>query len=498
MLLSKMRRPQQLRPSLVTLDTPLMKSFGFKRSVWLGLAVLVFFCEANFAQENSGPRPMLQEIRVVRDDPFPSASPTPLIRRTGSSEARLPDIVSGTAISANPIRTSVPLLADTPIPGYSGILVESLEGNIVVESGSHVPLNPASNVKTATSYAVLKVFGPDHRFSTNIWTDGTYDRETASLNGNIYISGRDPVFSFEDAMRVANELNRMGIHVVHGDLIVTDNFIMNYAASPVRSSQTLLATLDASKRSPAATRAWGAYRINSGLYTQLNEVPGVTFTGSVYTQPMPSELRLLFSHESAPMRDIVKVMMSFSNNFLSERLGDTVGGPYAIARIVQQDTGSTPAEFSIQSASGLGINRVSAQAQMKLLRALRMQLQSWNMTFSDIMPVAGMDAGTLEGRFATDFSRGSVVGKTGTLGRTDSGVSTLAGEINTRQGTFLFVIFNQRGAVARFRSFQNNYVSIIQGQFGGATPVRYSAQSLDSRLAKTRISYPEGRPRISE
>jgi hypothetical protein len=101
-----------------------------------------------------------------------------------------------------------------------------------------------------------------------------------------------------------------------------------------------------------------------------------------------------------------------------------------------------------------------------------------------------MDKGTLENRFDTDFSSGSVIGKTGTLGNTDGGVSALAGEINTRNGTLLFVIFNQRGSVARFRSFQNNYVSLIQGQFGGAAPIGYSPVSLDARMAKTRFSYP--------
>jgi hypothetical protein len=84
------------------------------------------------------------------------------------------------------------------------------------------------------------------------------------------------------------------------------------------------------------------------------------------------------------------------------------------------------------------------------------------------MPVAGIDKGTLENRFDSDFAMGSVVGKTGTLGNTDGGASSLAGEINTRSGKLLFVIFNQRGSVSRFRSFQNNYVSLIQGQFGGA------------------------------
>jgi D-alanyl-D-alanine carboxypeptidase/D-alanyl-D-alanine-endopeptidase (penicillin-binding protein 4) len=152
-----------------------------------------------------------------------------------------------------------------------------------------------------------------------------------------------------------------------------------------------------------------------------------------------------------------------------------------------------PAEFSIQTASGLGYNRVTPNAMMKLLRALRADLASYKMTFADIMPVAGIDKGTLEERFDADFSRGSVIGKTGTLGNTDGGASSLAGEVNTKNGRLLFVIFNQRGNVSRFRTFQNYYVALVQGQFGGAASVKYDAMSLETRLARTRVSYPNGK-----
>jgi D-alanyl-D-alanine carboxypeptidase/D-alanyl-D-alanine-endopeptidase (penicillin-binding protein 4) len=198
------------------------------------------------------------------------------------------------------------------------------------------------------------------------------------------------------------------------------------------------------------------------------------------------------------MREILKVTLCYSNNFLSERLGDMLGGPYAVARIVQQGGQIAPEEFYIQTASGLGINRVTPRAMMKLLRALRSDLAKNKMSFSDIMPVAGIDKGTLEGRFDTDFARGSVVGKTGTLGQTDGGVSSLAGEIQTRNGKLLFVIFNQRGGVNRFRAFQNSLVSLIQGQMGGATPMGYNEISLDVRLATTRITYPDTRARANE
>ena len=153
---------------------------------------------------------------------------------------------------------------------------------------------------------------------------------------------------------------------------------------------------------------------------------------------------------------------------------------------------SNDAPMSNETSSGLGLNRVTPNAMMKLLRELRGDLARNKMTFADIMPVAGVDDGTLEGRFAVDSSRGSVVGKTGTLGHTDSGVSALSGEINTREGKFLFVIFNEHGSVAKFRAFQNYFVSLVQGQLGGPVPMIYNPVSLDVRLARSRFSYPTG------
>ncbi len=226
-------------------------------------------------------------------------------------------------------------------------------------------------------------------------------------------------------------------------------------------------------------------------------MPSVAVSGSVYVQALPTNAKLLFSHESTPMREIVKVTLCYSNNFLAERLGDMLGGPYAVARIVQQNAQIDPSDFYIQTASGLGSNRVTPHAMMKLLRTLQKELARNKMTFADIMPVAGVDKGTLERRFDTDFSRGSVVGKTGTLGNTDGGVSSLSGEMQTNRGKFYFVIFNQRGSVARFRSFQNSLVSLIQGQLGGAAPVVYTEIAPDVRLAQTRITYPDTRSRIS-
>ena len=436
----------------------------------------------NFGQS----APLLQDIKVIKDNPQAKAAGTPtLVQKTGS--------VTTAPAPLNPVRTHFPALSDVAIPGYSGILVESLDGKVVLETNSGAAFNPASNVKVATAYAVLKTFGPDFRFVTSVYTDGAIDRTTGTLNGNLYVSGKDPMFGFQHAVTLVDELNKIGIRSVAGDLVVTDNFAMNYSGSAAASANALVATMDSYRRSPAATRSWLNYLSYSGKFAQTNGVPGVTFIGSVYVQPIPSSLQLLFTHESAPLREIIKATLCYSNNFLAERLGEMLGGPYAVARLVHLNANIPPVELSLQTSSGLGYNRVTPNAMMQLLRALRSDLAKYKMTFADIMPVAGIDKGTLENRFDSDFSTGSVVGKTGTLGQTDAGVSSLAGEVNTRTGKYLFVIFNQRGSVGKFRAFQNNFVSLVQGQFGGAAPMKYDAVSLESRLAKSRVSYPNRR-----
>lgn len=434
--------------------------------------------------------PLLQDIQIKKDTYGPSVSATPLVQKTGSVVAVAPP--------SGAIRTLFPVLAEVQVPGYSGLLVESMDGGVVAESNASLAFNPASNVKVATAYAVLKTFGPEFRFITNIYTDGSIDRATGTLHGNLYVSGKDPMFGFQHAVTLALELNKMGVRTVAGDLIVTDNFAMNYSASPPVSARALYATMDASSRSVAANKVWLNHLSYSGKFGQVQGVPSVTFSGASYVQPVPSNLTHLFTHESTPIREILKATLCYSNNFLSERLGDLVGGPYAVARLVHLNAGVAAEEFSLATSSGLGYNRVTPNAMMKLLRALRSDLAKYKMTYADIMPVAGIDKGTLEGRFDSDFSRGSLVGKTGTMANTDAGVSALAGEVNTRNGRLLFVIFNQRGSVPRFRTFQNYFVALVQGQFGGAVPMAYDAVSLETRLARTRISYPYGRQKADE
>ena len=71
----------------------------------------------------------------------------------------------------------------------------------------------------------------------------------------------------------------------------------------------------------------------------MTAIPTVTFAGGVPIS-RSEQSKLLFTHESAPMREIIKATLCYSNNFLAERLGDMLGGPSAVARIAQQNIGA--------------------------------------------------------------------------------------------------------------------------------------------------------------
>ena len=82
--------------------------------------------------------------------------------------------------------------------------------------------------------------------------------------------------------------------------------------------------------------------------------------------------------------------------------------------------------------------------------------------------------------------RGSVIAKTGTLVRTDGGASALVGQMRAANGeVLLFVIFNQRGSVARFRENQDYLVMLIQNSRGGPKSFDYKPLMLMMQLSNT-------------
>lgn len=370
--------------------------------------------------------------------------------------------------------------------GLQGVLIETLDGKTISEQAADQAFNPASSIKLATALIALQNFGPRHRFTTGFWTNGSFDRANKTIQGNLYVSGRDPSFHHEHAIMIARELNGLGIHTISGDVIVAPGFTINFDSSSRRSGESLYDTLDATLRSAEATRAWTYERTALGDQSSLQTVPSLAVMGNVYVGSVAPGARLLLTHKSSKLTDVLKVLLCYSNNFMAERIGESLGGKQAVRRQLVNTLGIPENEVQLSSLSGLGINRVTPRAMMKIFRGLRDELQKNRLSPADIMPVAGVDPGTLEDRFTGPAWQGSVIAKTGTLLRTDGGASSLVGQMRTKNGeTLLFVIMNQNGNVARFRENQDYLIMQVQNSRGGPKPFNYKPLALTMKLADT-------------
>lgn len=383
--------------------------------------------------------------------------------------------------------TQQPETGDEPLVyGLQGVLIETVDGKTVSAQAIDQAFNPASSVKLGLAFVALHTFGPQYRFTNGFWTDGTINKATGELNGNLYVTGRDPSFHYEHGVMIARLLNNLGIRTVTGNIVVAPGFTMNFSASARRSGEVLLDTLDASVRSGEATRAWIYERMTLGDQASLQSVPTVAVRGEVLVGPVVPEAKLLLTHNSSKLTDVLKVLLCYSNNFMAERIGDSLGGASSVNRQLVTLLGIPANEVQLSSVSGLGVNRVTPRAMMKIFRGLRNELQKYRLTPADVMPVAGIDPGTLEERFTGPAWEGSVIAKTGTLVRTEGGASSLVGQMKTARGdVLLFVIMNQRGSVLRFRQNQDRLVMQVQNSRGGPKAFGYKPRVLSMKLADT-------------
>jgi len=373
-----------------------------------------------------------------------------------------------------------------PLYGLQGVLIETLDGNIVSSQNENEQFNPASTMKLATALIALRTLGPEHRFATGVWSDGTLDKTNGIITGNLYISGRDPSFHYEHGVMLARELNKLGIKQVTGDLFVAPGFTMNFSSSALRSGERLYDTLDATRRQAEAVRAWNYERSLLNDRASLETVPSVAVMGAVEVAPVAPSAKLLLTQKSSKLVDILKVLLCYSNNFMAERIGEALGGPESVRQQLTTQLGLGPDDLRIASLSGLGVNRISPRVMMKIYRELRTELQKHGLSPSAILPVAGIDPGTLEDRFTGIAWRGSVIAKTGTLMRTDGGASALVGQMQAANGqVLLFVIMNQRGSVWRFRENQDYLVMLVQNTRGGPKPFDYKPLMLTMQLSNT-------------
>jgi serine-type D-Ala-D-Ala carboxypeptidase/endopeptidase (penicillin-binding protein 4) len=335
-----------------------------------------------------------------------------------------------------------------------GLFVEALDGSAVyADHHSDIAFNPASVIKVATSLTALTQLGPDYHFETAFYADGVVNKKTRTLKGDlIFQTTGDPLLTTIDVNRLIRQVTTAGVRSVTGSLVITGPF----------SFGTYYTTDRALKRLAVVLRTMGV-SVKSG--TRQGAVQGTRIA----------------SHMSKSLREILFYQNAHSSNPIAERVGEAVGGPKAVQNFLINDVGIPETDVVVGRTSGLDYNRITPKGTVQLFRQLVSWLEEHDMEPEDILPVAGVDAGTLQRRLTGVEYRGAVIGKTGTLPGTDGGVSTLAGLAYTRdRGPIVFAIFNTRGPVNTYRRLQDELVKDLIVEFGGSSDVNASSRRLNN------------------
>lgn len=195
-----------------------------------------------------------------------------------------------------------------------------------------------------------------------------------------------------------------------------------------------------------AQYAWGTFVT---LWRQL----GGQFRGGMLRAPTPPNARLLLTHESEPLSEIVRVTNKYSSNMMARSLvlaiaaemngtpADTAAGEATIVGWLRTRGLEFP-ELVIGNGSGLSREaRMSADSMAKLLAGAR--ASRFAPEFLTSLSLGGLD-GTLQERFQDVDDPSRIRMKTGTL----RDVSNISGYVTGRSGrVYAVVVFvNHPGA----------------------------------------------------
>jgi D-alanyl-D-alanine carboxypeptidase/D-alanyl-D-alanine-endopeptidase (penicillin-binding protein 4) len=363
-----------------------------------------------------------------------------------------------------------------------GLYVEDADGRVLVAQAADIPVHPASVSKIPTTLALLSKLGPEYRFTTTLLATGPVVADR--LEGDLRVeSNGDPALVDENALLIAARLRELGIRRVDGNLKAQGRWMFDWQSDP---DGTRLRAALAGQVAPAA---WASVRAlpasaSGSASTDSSQRPAVTFGADPVANSGGSAAeRPLLVHRSEPLLSMVKALNDYSNNIFNT-LAASVGGAAEVERIARE---ALPANLRgalvLQDAAGADArNRMSPHAAVALLRALERELARSGHRLTDILPVSGVDPGTLHDRLNALADAGSIVGKTGTYG--DYGASALIGALQSAdRGTVYFAILNHGVPVPEARRRQDRFVELL-GRRLRARPWNYQR---DSRPAIARI-----------
>jgi D-alanyl-D-alanine carboxypeptidase/D-alanyl-D-alanine-endopeptidase (penicillin-binding protein 4) len=298
----------------------------------------------------------------------------------------------------------------------------SVNDSMTVTHNSDTSFVPASTIKLVTGLAALDILGPDHRFSTRIFSDEEH---------NLYIQGNgDPFLLTENISAIACQLRETGIERIN-NLILDDSawqisgqadgndntanpydawnsgLAVNFNSIAIQVAKDHSIAADDPKvpllpithligaRLPpgshhvnvntfaaASGQLSNTLRYTGELFRALLEQEQVVMQGDIIQGTIPAEARPILTHWSEKtVREMLQQCLKYSNNFVANQLflacgAARLGAPatWGKARVVLQtyikeDLGLKKTELTMIEGSGLSRqNLITPRAMLSVLK----------------------------------------------------------------------------------------------------------------------------------
>lgn len=112
---------------------------------------------------------------------------------------------------------------EIPVADFSAVVQRVDASRPLLAVNPDVPRNPASTMKLLTTYVALESLGPDYRWKTEAYLDGTL--ADGKLDGNLYIKGYgDPYLVVERFWLFLHQLRQRGLRDISGDLVIDHSY----------------------------------------------------------------------------------------------------------------------------------------------------------------------------------------------------------------------------------------------------------------------------------
>lgn len=327
------------------------------------------------------------------------------------------------------------------------------DDKVIYAKNPDLALNPASNVKLVTQATALKELGGNYTFKTEFYSDTLLDSH--GRIHNLWIKGYgDPLLVTEELESILDDLMAAGLKEITGSLTIDDGFFDKNTHTTYVSERgkgkgnktynivtsPLAFNFNRNKVRVRSQHKIRQYFSDPSLYAGSVVMEEMKKRGIVLHKKrgapqngfVPPQAHLLLTHNSPPLREVLKGMGKFSNNFVAEQVLKTVGGEKSgqpgstsegveVMKSYLTSLNIPENSFALDNGSGLSKNNRLSAAHFVILLGNIYHSPLRN-DFMESLSVGGID-GTLKKRMKDPLLYGRVFGKTGTL----NGVSTLSG-----------------------------------------------------------------------